>query len=283
MKCLVLGGAGFIGSHVADALIDEGHEVAVVDCLATGKKSNLNSRAKFIKGDIEDKDLWKNLASHTHVFHLAARARIQPSIKHPLKSHNTNVNGTLNALEYCRKHGSKLIFSGSSSVFRGDKLPTKEGDSKDPLNPYSLQKYICERYIKLYHKLYGLDYVILRYFNVYGERQVLGGGYAAILGIFLDQKAKGKHLTITGDGEQRRDFTYVKDVAKANLMATGWQGTFNIGSGKNHSINEIADMIGGTKEYIDERIGEVRETLADNSKARALGWQPTMEISKWLA
>ena len=145
-----------------------------------------------------------------------------------------------------------------------------------------MQKYICEHYIKLYHKLYGLDYAILRYFNVYGERQLLGGGYATILGIFLDQKAKGKVLTITGDGNQRRDFTYVKDVAKANLMAIGWQGAFNIGSGKNHSINEIADMIGDTKEYIEEKIGEVRETLADNSKARKLGWQPTMEVSEWL-
>lgn len=275
MKCLVLGGAGFIGSHVVDSLIEAGHKVAVVDHLSTGKRGNLNSKAKFFHDDIEDNKLWAKLGKNDFVYHLAAHARIQPSIKRPVKAHNTNVNGTLNVLEYCRKHGSKLIFSSSSSIYSGEKLPTKESSPKNPKNPYSLQKYICEQYIELYHKLYGLDFAILRYFNVYGDRQLLGGAYATILGIFLKQKAQGKPLTITGDGEQRRDFTHVKDVARANLLAMKWQGAFNIGSGKNYSINELAGLVGGRKRYIPGRIGEVRETLADNSKARELGWTPT--------
>lgn len=275
MKCLVTGGAGFIGSHVVDTLLEAGHQVLVVDHLSTGKLENLNPKAKFIRGDIEYSKLWNGLDRHNYVFHLAAHARIQPSIKHPVKAHKTNINGTLNVLEYCRKHKSKLIFSGSSSIFKGDKLPTKENDSKDPKNPYALQKYVCEQYIRLYHKLYGLDYAILRYFNVYGERQLLGGAYATILGIFLKQKAEAEPLTITADGEQRRDFTYVKDVARANLLAMKWHGAYNIGGGKNYSINELADIVGGEKKYIPGRLGEVRETLADNSKAKKFGWVPT--------
>lgn len=275
MKCLVLGGAGFIGSHVVDALIEAGHKVAVIDHLSTGKLANLNPGAEFLRGDIEDNELWPKVGKHNYVYHLAARARIQPSIKHPVKAHNTNVNGTLNVLEYCRKHGSKLIFSSSSSIYSGEKLPTRESSPKNPKNPYSLQKYICEQYIELYHKLYGLDFAILRYFNVYGDRQLLGGAYATILGIFLKQKAEGKPLTITDDGEQRRDFTHVADVARANLLAMKWQGVFNIGGGKNYSINELARMVGGPKKYIPGRIGEVRQTLADNSKANKLGWHPT--------
>lgn len=283
MKCLVTGGAGFIGSHVVDALVKAGHDVVVVDQLSTGKRENLHPKAEFLHDDIENSKLWTGLGKHNYVFHLAARARIQPSIKQPVEAHNTNVNGTLNVLEYCRKHKSKLIFSGSSSIFQGDRLPTSENHPKNPRNPYSLQKYICEHYIELYHKLYGLDYAILRYFNVYGERQLLGGAYATVLGIFLKQKADGKALKITSDGEQRRDFTYVKDVARANLMAMNWSGAFNIGYGKNYSINQIAGIVGGKKQYIGERLGEVRETLSDNSKARKMGWRPTKGIEQWLA
>lgn len=277
MKCLVLGGAGFIGSHVVDALIEAGHKVSVVDHLSTGSKENLHPRAKFYEKDIEDIKFWNKLDKHDFVFHLAARARIQPSIKDPLTAHNTNVNGTLNVLEHCRRHGSKLIFSSSSSIYKGDKLPTKEHYKKAPRSPYALQKYVCEQYINLYKRLYGLDYAILRYFNVYGERQLPGGAYATVLGIFITQKNKGEPLTITNDGEQRRDFTYVKDVAKANLMAMDWHGAFNIGSGRNHSINDIAKIVGGKTKYVGKRLGEVRETLADNSKAKAQGWKPTTD------
>lgn len=279
---LVTGGCGFVGSHLTDLLIQEGHNVSVVDNLSTGKLKNLNPEANFYKKDITDKVFWKYLERYDAVFHTAALARIQPSIKDPVPAHSVNINGTLNILEYCRKHNTKLIFSASSSVYKGDSLPTKETDAIEPKSPYALQKYVCEQYIDLYHKLYDLDYTILRYFNVYGERQLTEGAYCTVLGIFLKQKKDGKVLTITGDGTQKRSFTHVSDVAKANLMALGWQGTFNIGVDYNTSINEIAGMVGGKKEYIEKRRGEVMETLADNSKALAEGWKPTVDIEDWI-
>lgn len=282
MKYLVTGGLGFIGSYVVDLLVSEGHEVYIVDNLSTGKIDNLNKKAHLIKGDIRDKDIFESIGKVDAVFHLAALARIQPSIKDPVSANDVNVNGTLNVLEYCRKHDIKIIFSGSSSVYSGVGLPVTEESEKYPKSPYSLQKHICEQYIRMYGELYGLKYAILRYFNVYGERQILDGAYAAVVGIFLHQKSKGNALTITGDGKQRRDFTNVKDVARANVMALDWDGVFNIGTGKNYSMLEIADLIGGEKEFIDARPGEVLETLADNSKARSKGWEPQITIEQWI-
>ena len=287
MRCLVTGGAGFIGSHVVDLLIDEGHEVVVVDNLSTGKKKNLHKKSQFIHDEIENPKLWQRLpkkhGKFDAVFHLAALARIQPSIAEPLRPHSANVNGTLNVLEHCRQQGSKLVFSSSSSLYTGKKLPTHEKSEMYAKNPYSLQKYICEQYIKLYEEIYGLKSAVLRYFNVYGERQLINGKYATVIGVFMDQKAKGKPLTITHDGEQRRDFTHVFDVARANLMAIDWQGTFNIGTGRNYSINEVAKMIGGRKKYVGSRPGEARHTMADNSRARKMGWAPTIKLEEWLS
>lgn len=279
-RCLVLGGCGFIASHLVDALIKEGHQVTIIDNLSTGKIENYNRRADLIEGNIQDESTW-NIGYFDYVFHLAALPRIQPSIKDPLPSHDSNVNGTLRVLEYCRKYGSKLIFSSSSSIYAGD-IPTRENSLKLCKNPYSLQKYICEQYIELYQRLYGLNYAILRYFNVYGDRQLTEGAYATVIGIFLKQNAEGKPLTITGDGTQKRDFTFVGDVVDANLKAMDWYGTYNIGAGHNHSINEVADMIGGKKEYIEAREGEVQETLADNLKARTAGWTPKVDLKAWL-
>lgn len=281
-KVLVTGGAGFIGSHLVDKLIDSGYEVTVIDNLSTGDKANLNPKAEFIYGDIASERLWQDLPKVDIVFHVAALARIQPSIKDPIKPHRSNVDGTLNVLEYCKKHGAKLIYSSSSSVYDGKELPCKENSRIEPKNPYSLQKYICEEYIKLYGLLYGVGYVILRYFNVYGERQLLEGAYTTVLGVFLKQRADGLPLTITGDGDQRRDFTYVGDVVDANILAIGWKGIYNIGRGRNYSVNEIAEAVGGLKQYIDPRPGENRETLADNSKALEAGWQPKVDIKGWI-
>lgn len=283
-KCLVTGGAGFIGSHVVDLLLKQGHEVTVVDNLSTGEFENVNFDAKFLKYDISNPTIYHFLDNdYQYVFHLASLARIQPSIQDPIKSHETNVNGTLNILEFCRNYGAKLIFSGSSSIYKGDKLPTIESSDKYPKSPYALQKYISEQYIELYGKLYNLDYVILRYFNVYGERQILDGAYAAVVGILLDLKRRGMPLTITGDGEQRRDFTYVKDVARANLMAMDWKrDVYNIGTGRNYSINEIADMIGGEKVYLEQRKGEARNTQANNLNATYAGWRPKKDIKDWI-
>lgn len=282
MKCLVTGGAGFIGSHVTDLLIEKGYEVIVLDDLSTGKLENVNPKARFINGDIRNPYVYDQFGAVDYVFHLAALARIQPSIEDPVTSNDVNLVGTLQVLEFCRKTKAKLIFSGSSSIYEGSILPTLESSFKLPKNPYALQKSICEQYIKLYHELYDVNYAILRYFNVYGERQILDGAYAAVIGIFLDQKANGQKLTITNDGEQRRDFTYVKDVAYANLFATKWKGIYNIGTGKNYSVNEIAEFVGGEKEYVGDRLGEARATQADNTKAMNRGWKPTMDIKDWI-
>jgi UDP-glucose 4-epimerase len=284
-RALVTGCAGFIGSHVTDLLLELGYQVFGLDNLSTGKTENLpeHDNFQFINGDIRDLSLFNLLGEVDYVFHLAALARIQPSIQDPVTSNYVNHIGTLNVLEYCRKHKAKLIFSGSSSIYAGIELPTKESDTKDPKSPYALQKLQGEQYIQLYGDLYGLDYAILRYFNVYGERQITEGAYSAIVGIFLQQKADGKPLTITNDGEQRRDFTYVKDVAKANVMARDWpKSVYNIGTGNNYSINELADEVGGEKKYIGDRQGEARATQADNSVAREQGWKPTKDIKDWI-
>lgn len=286
-KCLVTGGAGFIGSHVTDLLIKSGHEVIVLDDLSTGKRENVNQSARFVQDDICENSWQDEVGEVDYVFHLAALARIQPSIDDPVSSHDVNLTGTLKILEFCRKVKAKIIFSGSSSIYAGLKLPTKEGDQKFPKNPYALQKLEAEQYIKLYKLLYNVDYAILRYFNVYGERQILEGAYAAVVGIFLDEKANDKPITITNDGKQRRDFTYVKDVARANMMAMDWTGIYNIGTGKNYSMLDLARFVIGEGvdypiEFIGKRKGEARETQADNSKAQGKGWKPTVDIKDWV-
>lgn len=284
VKVLVTGGAGFIGSHLVDELVGRGYEVDVVDNLSTGKKENLNPKAQFTFNDITKDAYWYSIRGekYDYVFHTAALARIQPSIKHPVESHENNVNATLKVLEYCREHDAKLIFSGSSSVFSGEDLPANENSPKLARNPYSLNKLINEQYIDLYAELYKLRTVTLRYFSVYGERQLLEGAYRTVIGIFINQKASGEPLTITGDGEQRRDFTYVGDVVNANIMAMDWEGNYNIGAGKSYSINEIADVFGVEKLYIPATPGEVRETLADNSKAKYEGWIPRTNVKEWI-
>lgn len=281
MKVLVTGGLGFIGSHVTDLLIEAGHEVDIIDDLSTGSRDNLNPKANLFIKSINSDEFWEG-ADYEVVYHLAALPRIQPSIINPVPYHEANVNGTLKVLEYCRRYGSKLIFSSSSSVYAGTEIPATEDAPIKPRNPYTLQKSIGEQYVDLYRDLYDLNAVSLRYFNVYGERQPLTGAYCTVIGIFLNQRKEGKPLTITSDGEQRRDFTYVGDVARANLIALVWSGTYNIGKGANLSINQVAKLVGGPTEYISERKGEVRETLADNSKARAEGWEPTKGLAEWL-
>jgi UDP-glucose 4-epimerase len=282
-KCLVTGGAGFIGSHVVDALLEAGHEVVVVDNLSTGKQENLRAEAETHISDIRVMSKDRLLPAVEYVFHLAALARIQPSIDKPLEAHSVNLTGTLEVLEYCRRVGAKIIFSGSSSIYESAEGWTDEYAPKDPKSPYSLQKWMAEEYIELYGRLYGLDYTILRYFNVFGERQILDGAYAAVVGIFLDQRAKGQPLTITGTGEQRRDFTYVKDVAQANVQAMGWERRpYNIGTGKNYSINEIAEFVGGPVKHIPGRQGEVMATLANTGAANAAGWEPNTDIQEWI-
>tara|TARA_B100000029_G_scaffold485088_1_gene538021 strand:- start:93 stop:995 length:903 start_codon:yes stop_codon:yes gene_type:complete len=291
MKCIVTGGAGFIGSHLVDRLINEGHEVHVIDNLSTGKSENINEKAEWYLKDVSWNYDFSMFEGADVVFHLACLARVQPSIENPLEYHEKNVNGLVNVLEACRKYNVKrLVFSSSSSVY-GDveqkDLPTLEESPLNPMSPYALHKFIGEEYCKLYSELYGIETVSLRYFNVYGDRQPTEGAYCLVMGVFAQQRLNDEPMTIRGDGEQRRDFTYVGDVVDANMRVafseTKWDGdVFNIGNGDNRSVNEIADMIGGDRVTVDPVV-EPRETLSDNSLARTVfGWEPTGNLEKWI-
>ena len=296
MKCIVIGGAGFIGSNLVDRLIEDGHKVVVVDDLSTGKEENINPKAKFFRCDMSNTKLyratfqWGDIWKDTDIiFYMAAKARVQPSIENPFEYHRVNVDGLLAGLGISLEFGIKrFVYSSSSSVY-GDttELPSMETSILNPMSPYALQKLIGEQYCKLFSKVYGLETVCLRYFNVYGERQPLTGAYALVMGIFAQQKLNGEPMTIRGDGEQRRDFTYVGDVVNANIQA-GFHPdplrgvVFNIGNGDNRSVNELADMIGGDRINVDPVI-EPNETLANNSKAGfILNWKPTIKIEDWI-
>ena len=251
MKILVTGGAGFIGSHLTDALVNDGHSVVVIDNLSTGKRSQVNKKAKFIKADIRNlKKIKPYFKGVNLVFHLAARAHIQPSIKDPVPTFDHNMTGTLNVLLASRDAGVKrVVYSASSSSYGDqDTAPLYEEMTPHFKNPYSLSKYVGEELCRLFSNLYGLETVSLRYFNVYGPRQVATGAYAAVVGVFIKQFKDGKPLTIVGDGSAQRDFTHVFDVIKANIAAAessrvGKGEIINIGTGKNYSINEVASMI----------------------------------------
>lgn len=289
-KFLVTGGAGFIGSNLVDELVRQGHQVLIIDNLSLGKKEHINPKAKFYKKDVRNyksiKPLFRGIDC---VFHLAAQPRIQPSIINPVDSFDNNVLGTFNVLLAAKENKvPKVVYSASSSAYGDQKsLPLKETMIPNCKNPYALFKYMGEEMCHLFYQLYGLSTVCLRYFNVYGERQSTVGAYATVIGIFLKQKKQGKSLTIVGDGNQRRDFTYVKDVVQANILAMKSEKAvghlINIGSGENYSVNEVAKMIDPNHVYIPPRLGETRVTLADISKAKnLLGWRPTVMLESWL-
>ena len=289
---VVTGGAGFIGSNLVDKLIEQGIEVIVLDDLSTGKKENINPKAKFIECDISTAsqvDLTFYINGADVVFHTAAKARVQPSIDDPLTFNKANVDGTLNMLYASYKMKIKrFVYSASSSAYgNATRFPTPEEHPTNPLSPYGLQKYIGEQYCEVFSKVYGLDTVSLRYFNVYGKRMNLEGAYCLVLGIFTKQMLEGKPLTINNDGEQRRDFTYVGDGVNANILAATrlkpFNGdVFNIGNGKNYSVNEVADMLGGEKTY-GNKVLEPFQTLADNSKALLLlDWDPKGDLPTWI-
>ena len=289
-RCLVTGGAGFIGSNLVDELIARGNEVVIIDNLSTGKRENINPNAEFYESDIRDLEKIKPLFKGVdYVFHLAALPRVQISINDPITTNDVNLNGTLNVLVAARDAKvKKFIYSSSSSIYGNqDSSPYKEDMPARPMSPYAAQKYIGERYCRLFYELYGLPTVCLRYFNAYGKRQALEGAYCLVMGVFVKQRLANEPMTITGDGEQRRDFTSVADVVRANILAAnsskvGQGEIINIGHGRNYSINELAQMIGGPTTYIPPRI-EPREILADNSLARELlGWEPTVELPEWL-
>jgi len=288
MKIVVTGGAGFIGSHLVDRLIKEGHRVIVVDNLSTGKKENLNQKAKFYKIDIcspKIPQIFKKEKPET-IFHLAALPRVPLSVEKPVLTSKVNILGTVNVFKSGIDSGAKrIIFASSSSVY-GDqkKLPLKESMVPNPISPYGLQKLVCEQFAKLFTNLYNVPIISLRYFNVYGPRTDLDSDYSLVIGKFLKQKAKGKPLTIFGDGEQTRGFCYVEDVVEANILAMKSKRlkggeVINIGSPKSYSINYLAKLIGGEKVYLPPRAGDPKHTKADITLAKKLlGWRPRVNF-----
>ena len=290
-RVIVTGGAGFIGSNLVDKLIDKGIEVIIFDDLSTGNINNINPEAKFYNLDVSNlhpRD-YSDFRGVDTIFHLAALARVQPSIEDPLPYNKVNVEGTLQMLllaHYLKVN--RFVYSASSSCYgEAKEFPTPETHSTNPLSPYGLQKYIGEQYCKMFSEVYDLDTVSLRYFNVYGERMSLEGAYKLVIPIFAKQMIENKPLTINNDGEQRRDFTYVGDVVKANILAALHKDklngeSFNIGNGDNYSVNELADMFGGIKSY-GNKVLEPFQTLADNTKAqKKLGWNPQGDLATWI-
>lgn len=287
-KIIVVGGAGFIGSNLAKELVTKDFEVHVIDNLSGGKKENIPEKAVFHNLDITDlKAIEPIFANAEYVFHLAALPRVQFSIENPKETHDANVNGTQNVLIAAQKAKVKrVIYSASSSAYGDqDTMPLTENMTASPKSPYGLHKYVGELYCKVWSEVYGIETVSLRYFNVYGPGQSDVGAYALVIAKFLKQKREGQPLTITGDGTQTRDFTHVRDVVRANMLAmeskkVGKGEVINIGAGNQKSVNEIAKMIGGETVNIPPRL-EPKHTLADNSKARELlGWSPKEDIEK---
>lgn len=287
-KILVTGGAGFIGSNLSKQLLNDGHEVLIIDNLSGGKLENIDSRARFEQKDITKlEEIKPYFDGIDYVFHLAALPRVQFSIENPADSNDANVCGMLNVLIAAKDAKvKKVIYSASSSAY-GDQsvMPLKENMPANPQSPYGLQKYIGELYCRMFSKIYGLPTVGLRYFNVYGPNQSAEGAYALVIAKFLKQKKEGGKLTITGDGSQTRDFTYVGDVVRANILAmksdkAGSGEVMNIGAGNNQTINKIAELIGGQIEYIPARL-EPHDTLADTSLAYELiGWRAEVGIEE---
>ena len=302
MRSLVTGGAGFIGSHLVDKLLEMGHQVTVVDNESSicNQKFYWNDKAWNVKADISDAQVMEQVFSCVNegmpkidwVFHLAAYSRIQIAMKNPVGCVKTNVLGTTTLLQNARDHGVKAFVNSSTSSSYGlkNEPPLREDMTPDCLNPYSISKVAAENICKMYSDLFDINTVSLRYFNVYGDRQPLVGQYAPVVGLFLEQWKKGEAFTIVGDGEQRRDFTHVDDVVKANIAAAERASDIsgeliNVGTGTNYSVNQIADMICNqyTKNFIPPRPAESRVTLADISKAKKLlGYMPSIQISDWI-
>ncbi len=295
MKALVTGGAGFIGSHLAELLLANGHEVVVIDNLAGGRKENLrqlgaNGGLTLHLADIRDRQsIAPHFAGVDWVFHLAGLADIVPSIESPVSYFETNVTGTLNVLESARQAGvRRLVYAASSSSYGvPDAYPTPETAPIAPKYPYALTKYMGEELVLHWAQTYKLAALSLRLFNVYGPRSRTSGAYGAVFGVFLAQKLHGKPFTVVGDGTQTRDFTYVEDVARAFMVAaeSDLSGeALNVGSGNHYSINRLVELLGGQVSYIPKRPGEPDCTFGDTRNIRAkLGWQPQVAFEDGVA
>jgi len=290
---IVTGGAGFIGSHIVEELKRLDHMVVVIDN-EYSDNDNFHWRKDTLNVNIDITDykaLKKAFTGADYIFHCAAEARIGPAIENPVNALNINTIGTCNVLQCAREVGAKkVLYSSTSSGYGLNEAPNIETQPDDCLNPYSVSKIAGEKLCKMYTDLYGLNTIIFRYFNVFGERAPRKGQYAPVTGIFLRQKAAGEPLTIVGDGEQRRDYIYVKDVANANVMAAisnpdddAYGQVYNVGSGKNYSVNEIASFISDDTINIPPRIGEARNSLANIDKIqKTFAWKPEVDVEQWI-
>ena len=294
VKSLVTGGAGFIGSHVVDGLLQAGHEVVVVDD-ESGQASDVfhwnPHTTNYVKDVTDNHEMSKIFEAHNfdYVFHLAAKTKIVPAMENPPPTLHENYVGLLNILELSRNSGVKrVVFSSSSSVYGDQDIPYSESGIPDCLNPYALSKLHGESLCHHYSSVFNLDTVCLRYFNVFGERMPERGQYAPVIAIFLRQLRNGNPLTIVGDGHQKRDFVYVKDVAKANVSAAERHQDFsasvyNVGHGSMVSVMEIAELISDDYIHLPERPGDARNTMADTSLiCEDLDWSPTIDAMTWL-
>jgi len=289
MKFIVTGGAGFIGSNFTKRALDEGHEVLILDNLSTGSRENIDPRASFYEVDLCDYEIMKHyFKGADYVFHFAALARVPLSIEKPRETNRNNVESTINVLMAAKENGlRRVVYSASSSAYGAQiQMPLKEDMPAAPLSPYGIQKYVGELYVKNFYNLFGLEGVSLRYFNVYGPQMAFEGAYTTAVASFIKLKKEGKPLTIFGDGAITRDFTHVDDVVEANLKAAfsdkaGKGDVINIGAGHNHSINHIADLIGGERVYLEPRKGDPQDTLADTKKAKELlDWEPKINLDE---
>lgn len=289
-KTIVTGGAGFIGSQLVDVLLEKGHNVVVLDNFSTGRTQNLENVAnkiQLIECDISQPGQWQNIFDNVlNVFHLAALADIVPSIENPDTYYQSNVNGTFNVLEACRKHNvKKIVYSASSSCYGiPDEYPTQETAEIRPQYPYALTKYFGEQLVMHWCQIYELPAVSLRFFNVYGPRSRTSGTYGAVFGVFLAQKLAGKPFTVVGDGTQTRDFTFVTDVVEAIIAAakSNVEGEIiNIGSDHTYSVNRLVELLGGDVVHIPKRPGEPDCTWADITKAKTLlSWEPKVSLEE---
>jgi nucleoside-diphosphate-sugar epimerase len=287
-NALVTGGAGFIGSHLCEGLLARGTKVRVLDSLVYGKREWVPAACEFIEGDIRDPDACRRAAAGMDaVFHCAAMSRSGPSQEQIDVCTQSNITGTQNMLLAARDAGVKrFVYSGSSTYYGNRTPPHRESDTPDLLNIYGLTKRVGEQYCLMFDEGFGLPCVVVRYFNVYGPRQPETGAYALVLGIFLRRAAEGKTLEIHGGGAQRRDFVHVRDVVAANIAvceSTLRGEVFNVGSGSNISVKELADMISPDQKITDARKGDSVATLADISKIKAaLGWTPKVTFADGL-
>tara|TARA_B100000085_G_scaffold182029_1_gene166291 strand:+ start:4026 stop:4958 length:933 start_codon:yes stop_codon:yes gene_type:complete len=296
-KALVTGGQGFIGGHIVDRLIDDGYEVVVIDNKSsTTTDFHINTKADYIEEDVADITIYQNLYNRygrfDHVFHLAALSKVQESLERPAMTVFDNVIGTCNLLEYCKAtRPQKVVMSSTCSVYGlSENFPFKEDEPVDCLNPYSLTKRHGEEILQMYHKLYQVETLVLRYFNVFGPRAPKTGSYAPVVSKFADQIRQGEKPTVYGDGQNTRDYVHVEDVVEANILAanSGFQSSgqiFNVGTGKDYSVMDIVQMLQDSDdvERLPEREGECKKVIADISKIKKeLKWKPKNNLKSYI-